>query len=377
MSFCKNKFWLENPSDLFCSSQLVPLLNMELSEQMNSLTRLVFIIFFLILTLNTKISIIFIFLSLLFIIILYYIKKRSMNKVENFKYLSPHNKKYTQDEKPYTERKYECKRFAIPSPVNKSFIKKLVGEPNPKTLNKPIIAPHPMSLDHWADNKSINHSHINKESRSDLYLSGYELSNFYDSNINDTHSNCEEYSTHGDNEYEYIKNYHESDVYIKPHIHDIIEPINADQNLSMYNSEQINNQQFKPTNYKKSNYKNLSYNGQTPTHEDIYDPRLYGYGSCNRVYIHKVTGQPRFYYDDVDNVRMPNYLSRSNIDFAKNTHSNGNDVYNNRVLAQNSFLENSLQYRNELQNKLMDKKNKELILRRKYPRHNRYNCGIR
>ena len=42
VSCTKNKFWLENPVQLFCSYDLIPLDSMSLSEQMNALSRLVF-----------------------------------------------------------------------------------------------------------------------------------------------------------------------------------------------------------------------------------------------------------------------------------------------------------------------------------------------
>ena len=42
---CINKFWLENFKNLFCSFNLVPIIGESLEEQMNSLTRLVFVIF--------------------------------------------------------------------------------------------------------------------------------------------------------------------------------------------------------------------------------------------------------------------------------------------------------------------------------------------
>ena len=40
-----NKFWLENCSNLFSDFRLIPNQNMSLSERMNTITRLVLIIF--------------------------------------------------------------------------------------------------------------------------------------------------------------------------------------------------------------------------------------------------------------------------------------------------------------------------------------------
>ena len=113
------------------------------------------------------------------------------------------------------------------------------------------------------------------------------------------------------------------------------------------------------------------------TEANIYDPRFSGYGTSYRSYNDKNTGQTRFYYDDIDSVRMPNYITRSNIDFAKYadsygtlTDQNKNGNINNsniRALAQNTFLNSSLQQRDELQQRLMRKRNSELWQLRKYP----------
>ena len=40
---------------------------------------------------------------------------------------------------------------------------------------------------------------------------------------------------------------------------------------------------------------------------NIYDPR-FGYGTGYRSYIDETTGQPRFYYDDIDAITKPNYI---------------------------------------------------------------------
>ena len=48
MPVCKNKFWLENYSDLFCEIDIIPLTNMSLALQLNALTRLIFLITLLI-----------------------------------------------------------------------------------------------------------------------------------------------------------------------------------------------------------------------------------------------------------------------------------------------------------------------------------------
>ena len=110
---------------------------------------------------------------------------------------------------------------------------------------------------------------------------------------------------------------------------------------------------------------------------DIYDPRFNGYGTSYRAYEDEFIGQTRFYYDDINAVRMPNYITRSNIDnlpFADKYgpipegHSNGNsNTCNMRKLANNGFLNSALQHRADISQKLMRKRNNELSQRRQAP----------
>lgn len=106
-----------------------------------------------------------------------------------------------------------------------------------------------------------------------------------------------------------------------------------------------------------------------PDNSNIYDPRSFGYGTSYRSYIDTMTGQPRFMYDDIDVVRKPNYITRSNVDDAEWAHSYG--IINNektdgpipntysRALAQNKFLQDSLKQRGELQERYAHKYNTE------------------
>ena len=46
---------------------------------------------------------------------------------------------------------------------------------------------------------------------------------------------------------------------------------------------------------------------------NVYDPRSNSYGTSYRSYIDKMTGQVRYYYDDINAIRQPNYITRNNI----------------------------------------------------------------
>lgn len=110
---------------------------------------------------------------------------------------------------------------------------------------------------------------------------------------------------------------------------------------------------------------------------NMYDPRFTGYGTSYRSYIDNTTGQPRFYYDDIDAIRMPNYIVRSNIDHQPFADSygpipgdgeNGN-AWNPeiRALANNAFTNAAIEFRTDLSERLMRKINANAWQRRVAP----------
>jgi hypothetical protein len=319
---------------------------------------------------------------------------------------------------------------------------RLAGQANPKTLINPIIAPPIADMDHWRDNSLVNHSAINTASHYDSYLSGYKVSDNSNKSIyispvnpppmrNSIILNDRETYNSGNIEMPYEINpnksgwvntscgynpdqikynlpsninagncdksselsKHNKNVFtqnIQPDIYtrsNIIEPINSNAGISY-------TQQFRPTTSSRNNGDGLTYTEHDPrvykdtkiktldmgiTESSVYDPRHSGHGTSYRGYNEKMTGQPRFYYDDINSVRMPNYITRSNIDHAiyadtygplNSQNKNGSKHTKNiRALAQDKFLRDSLQQRTELQERLMRKRNGELWQMRKYPSH--------
>jgi hypothetical protein len=115
---------------------------------------------------------------------------------------------------------------------------------------------------------------------------------------------------------------------------------------------------------------------QTVNEANVYDPRFSGYGSSYRAYTDDMLGQTRFFYDDVDAVRMPNYITRNKLDFLPYADTygpmkgeNGLD-YTNRIrnMAQDSWTENSLNFRTGLQQSLLRKRNSEMWQTRYMPK---------
>jgi len=174
----------------------------------------------------------------------------------------------------------------------------------------------------------------------------------------------------------------------------VIEPINANIGISY-------TQQFEPKSCRWDD-KGLTYTEHDPrlykeptkiienpvdaTEYNVYDPRFSGYGTSYRAYTDERLGQTKFMYDDVDAIRMPNYISRSNIDFAKYADSygplncdntKGNQYTPNiKSLAQDSFLRNSLKQRDDLMERLMRKRNGELHQLRSHPINTMGQAGL-
>ena len=162
---------------------------------------------------------------------------------------------------------------------------------------------------------------------------------------------------------------------------DVVEPINANIGISFQ-------QQFLPRTFQQSGGnllvedhdpqfapppKTLIEHVKEPTPYNVYDPRFSGYGSSTRDYIDNVTGQPRFIYDDVNAVRMPNYISRNKLD----TH-NFADMYGPmqdvgkslnevRVLAEAAFQQDTEHHRNDITVSAMRKNNAIAWQRRMAP----------
>jgi hypothetical protein len=64
-----------------------------------------------------------------------------------------------------------------------------------------------------------------------------------------------------------------------------------------------------------ANYSSWNPPPGTINFENIYDPRFTSYGDPYRSYSDINLGQVQYYYSDVDAYTMPNFISRSNVDF--------------------------------------------------------------
>ena len=172
-------------------------------------------------------------------------------------------------------------------------------------------------------------------------------------------------------------------VYTKNQVN---EPINSNIGISFQ-------QQFEPTTMTRD-AKGLHYLQHDPrvidttpqkeeyvdvkaNYDNIYDPRFSGYGTSYRSYFEPVTGQTRFMYDDINAIKMPNYIVRSKIDHLSYADSYGpveegsefGNVHNPhmRYLAQDSWMRDSINFRNDMTQLLMRKRNSEAWQQRQAP----------
>lgn len=300
----------------------------------------------------------------------------------------------------------------------KSINNALIGGANPKTKIPPMITRPCYSLD-WRDTNIVKPNMINASSNEDLYRSGYlsapdpveqrenfeVIENFVDydkqswsDTINVTsgydkkqyvdakfpanlpQAKCERSS----NLSQYNKNLFTQTI--QPGVYyrnDIIEPINSNIGISFQ-------QEFLPRTYKKiaNGLEIEDHNPEfapapenviepvvEPRYDNIYDPRFTGYGTSYRNYVDDVTGQPRFPYDDVNAIRMPNYIVRSKIDthnFADRYDSMQNEgisLNDIRPKVQDAFLQDNMIHRDEMMSRLMRKRNSEMWQIRQAPKY--------
>ena len=473
---CEQKFWTNNIGVLFqdknCGINLIPTKQMSIEQKLNTATRIVLIVFLLLLVINVKAGVIFLILSLSAIVAYYNYQKNKHSKTnkemkENYTNVSPcksmsapsfrvkyNNENIFLEKDKVVVNSPSIYRFcddAFPLEVNSpnyvSANQKLLGKPNPKTRIPPVMVPPCVDLDYWRANNLVNLSVINSQSQEDGYQSGFQVSTccsylndeyidpkpvskrsreFYGKSIipqkNETTENFEiplrpneggvnmacgydpsqiyssnlpsNLSTGKCNRDEKMKEYNKNlfTQIIEPNIfyrNEINEPANANMGISF-------TQQFEPTScflsgneayitardpliiepsfHDDDNDENERMNVNV---YDIYDPRFSGYGTSYRSYLDKTTGQPRFAYDDVNAIKMPNYVSRSNIDHLPFADSYGplpdKGAYGNefnskiRALANDAFTRNAVEYRTGLQQRLMRKVNSQAWQQRVAP----------
>ena len=124
--------------------------------------------------------------------------------------------------------------------------------------------------------------------------------------------------------------------------------------------------------FEQSNYEELE-PFETVNMSNTYDPRFYGHGTSYRSYIDENVGQPRFYYDDINAIKMPNYITRNAIDVTSFGDSygplNSGNKYTQDIhkLADQEYMDATTNFRNEMMQRLMRKRNSESWQQRTFP----------
>jgi hypothetical protein len=237
----------------------------------------------------------------------------------------------------------------------------------------------------YKDNPIENIDQVNKSC-------GFNVKNpaEYNLPVNLTVGNCEK----DPNMKEYNKNLFKQ--IIQPNVYtvnQVNEPVNSNIGISF-------DQQFEPLTYDVDEFGTINFTEVDPlnpnfnpkdnmlkysdnevtvpvTPYNVYDPRFSGYGTSYRAYTDENLGQTRFFYDDVDSVRMPNYVVRSKIDFADfsdqygpmDTEKSNTNNSTIRQLANQKFVDDAITFRTGMQERLMRKQNSIAWQQRKYPIH--------
>jgi hypothetical protein len=122
----------------------------------------------------------------------------------------------------------------------------------------------------------------------------------------------------------------------------------------------------------------------TVNFEDIYDPRFNGYGDEYRSYGDVNLGQVQYYYSDVDAYRYPNFGIRSKVDHIDYVDPMGRVLpeYDRKVglddiksTVHDQYNADALYFREGLQERLMRKRNRELIQLREMPQRKDAHAG--
>ena len=413
---CTNTFWVNDIKQLVCDFSLIPTPDDSLELSMNKITRMAIILSIVIMFFNMKSGIVVAVITFIFIVSFYYGRNKTHPDIEGYTEtettpitIIPQLSSF-QDQ---TSGRF-CNDCDELTPNDPDYISKnqlLTGFGNAKTRIQPIVAPPSHDLDSWAANGLVKRSQINDKKNFDLYRSGFSSHESYSEprkcmECMYVPCMCETTKQVSVEKFEDIDNYISPTIYkdrlltqtIQPGVYqksNVGEPINSMIGISFQqqflptqiqqNSDEIKFTQHDPTKYEdtyKDTYKDTYEDTYVQNYSNIYDPRFTGYGDMHRTYEEPVTGQTRFFYRDVDAIKMPNYIVRSIVDTHPWAPTYGPDkpfqgnYLEHRKLANNAFHDSALTFRTEMQERLLRKRNAEMWQRRVAPINTNQQLGL-
>jgi hypothetical protein len=140
----------------------------------------------------------------------------------------------------------------------------------------------------------------------------------------------------------------------------------TNHNISLVQSPETEEEKMK-----RQSIRNVA---QPPAVEDVYDPRNSSYGPSYRRYFEPNSGEVRYFYDDINAVRVPNYITRNHLDmfsFADTTgaqrQASVNGLGSVRQMAEDTWHNSQVDFRTDLQARLLRKTNSQAWQRRIAP----------
>jgi len=263
--------------------------------------------------------------------------------------------------------------------------RRLMGGVNPRTLIAPQMIPPITDMEEWGTDNYTIHSAINKSRSDEMFLSGYVT---LDDCKCQGRCNCEKrwnkplikegfgHDNKVEADHNWLTPYDVSEQRLsRPQILQNY-GISTIPEKSLYTSITDGTDLMYIEKQKKGIQPPYTFDyitGDEPSM--IYDPRMVGYSDSGRGYVDKLLGQPKFYYDDINAARAPNYITRNKIDIYTFGESTGrlrdpNDPLtcgNNNQLAVEEYHNSALQHRSDMMQSLMNKRNGEMWQRREFP----------
>lgn len=334
--YCKEKMWLNDISCLCNDYRLLPLDDMSNEQKFNSITRALLFIIVILYLIDYKYTNKVVMLSLFLLITIYFVQKNNepYNKMENIKNKSDSDIIIDGLPRPCERQQPQPQRQQRQQPQQ-------IFRGNHKLLEKIPIIPR-LYDDIWKNDKNNISGNVSKGDTVEPFIQSevmYDLSKRDQEPLYEVNNKSKTKKTvRFDLKDSTSKKCGRSNITnIGSGLtinEEMIEPIDFKLGIDGSFDETHKTTQF---NKDKQKYV-VTYHKDGPEDKtniftkeckkqvsiyDIYDPRLSGSGSNDRYFYDKNSDTIKYYYDDVNSIRKPNYLVRSHIDTVDFAYSTG------------------------------------------------------